>query len=483
MMQASVAPQPLPPIDSVRIKTQRPLSNEQRTSPIQNLTFEGGGAKGYCYIGALQVLEEEGIYPHNIQRVAGTSVGSMFALLAATGCPTSYMLEKVPADFEAVAKDGSGGQFRSFARAARRRGMHPGQRLYDFLGSILEDTTGSADITFTQLYERCGRELCIPVTNVSRMMTEYCHIKTTPNMPVRVATRMSMSLPVMLQPINLITGLDRVVGKEPEVYVDGGLLCNNPIHVFDGWWLSMDAKDSFLRRMRPLEHASEHYPRSSRFSPNNPHTLGFTLVSAEEADITRGWMDPSATPTRPNTKTALAFTEKEIEKAKGHQMQQPVQKLLDHLDAFDADSDGRITRAELHAAIASGGLSSDELTTIFGSTSSDDIFDRMNVAGDDAVYFGEVLAFLESIGLDVTTQLVGFPARAPKNMLEFALNMLEAVTRDLTRANQGLGDRDRIVPIDTDYVGTTTFDLVQADLDFMVNSGRNHTKVFLNHHR
>jgi len=107
----------------------------------------------------------------------------------------------------------------------------------------------------------------------------------------------------------------------------------------------------------------------------------------------------------------------------------------------------------------------------------------MNVAGDDAIDFGEVLAFLESIGLDVTTQLVGFPARPPKNMLEFALNMLEAVTRDLTRANQGLGDRDRIVPIDTDYVGTTTFDLVQADLDFMVNSGRNHTKAFLSHHR
>jgi hypothetical protein len=207
------------------------------------------------------------------------------------------------------------------------------------------------------------------------------------------------------------------------------------------------------------------------------------LVSAEEADITRGWMEKSATPARPSTKTALTFTEKEIEKAKGHQRQKPVQKLLDHFDAFDTNSDGRITRAELNAAIASGGLTAEELTTIFGTISPDDIFNRMNVAGDDAIDFGEVLAFLESIGLDVTTQLVGFPARPPKNMLEFALNMLEAVTRDLTRANQGLGDRDRIVPIDTDYVGTTTFDLVQADLDFMVNSGRNHTKSFLSHHR
>ena len=68
-------------------------------------------------------------------------------------------------------------------------------------------------------------------------------------------------------------------------------------------------------------------------------------------------------------------------------------------------------------------------------------------------------------------------------MLEFALNMLEAVTRDLTRANQGLGDRDRTVPIDTDYIGTTTFDLVQEDLDFMVNSGCAPTKPFLDRHR
>ena len=95
MMQASVAPQPLPPIDSVRVKTHKPLPEAERTSNIHNLTFEGGGAKGYCYIGALQVLEEEGIYPHNIQRVAGTSVGSMFALLAATEIGRASCRERV----------------------------------------------------------------------------------------------------------------------------------------------------------------------------------------------------------------------------------------------------------------------------------------------------------------------------------------------------------------------------------------------------
>jgi predicted acylesterase/phospholipase RssA len=81
IMHSSVEPPTLPPVESVKVRTQKPSAGHS-TSSIENLTFEGGGAKGYCYIGALQVLEEEGIYPHNIRRVAGTSVGSMFALLA-----------------------------------------------------------------------------------------------------------------------------------------------------------------------------------------------------------------------------------------------------------------------------------------------------------------------------------------------------------------------------------------------------------------
>jgi hypothetical protein len=40
------------------------------------------------------------------------------------------------------------------------------------------------------------------------------------------------------------------------------------------------------------------------------------LVSADESDITRGWMDKSATPARPNTGLAIKHTEKEKAQAK-----------------------------------------------------------------------------------------------------------------------------------------------------------------------
>ena len=52
------------------------------TYPFRNLVFEGGGVKGIAYVGALQVLEAEGI-TKQITRVGGTSAGAINALLMA----------------------------------------------------------------------------------------------------------------------------------------------------------------------------------------------------------------------------------------------------------------------------------------------------------------------------------------------------------------------------------------------------------------
>jgi NTE family protein len=51
---------------------------------FRNLVFEGGGVKGIAYVGAMQVLEEEGIL-QDIKRVGGTSAGAINATLFALG--------------------------------------------------------------------------------------------------------------------------------------------------------------------------------------------------------------------------------------------------------------------------------------------------------------------------------------------------------------------------------------------------------------
>ncbi|MEY2775412.1 MAG: hypothetical protein RL218_637 [Actinomycetota bacterium] len=475
----------LRPTNELVLAVSRPRDGQHSDFPWENLCFEGGGAKGYAYVGSLAYLEEIGAYPHFIRRTAGTSIGSLFAVLAAIGCPTSYIRSKVPSDFQSLARDGGGGRLGSFARAARVRGLHPGRRLYTFLGTILDEVAGSADITFEQLEQRFGRELCIPITNVTRMMTEYCHVKTTPKMPVRVAARISMSLPVLLEPV-MLDNSSKNAGDAalPEVYVDGGLLCNNPTHVFDGWWLSRSPADSFFRRLQPLSSASTHYPRSARFNPHNGKSLGFTLFAQSEADISRSWVDAGIElPNRPDTPVSRECQNDErIREAKAKWFE-PIQRLVATLSRVDHDSDGTISLGELGEAIRLSGITDEEMVAVFGSTSVESAFSALNRNDDDRIDFAEVIHFLEGLGIDVTTQLVGFPARHPKSTLDFALNMLEAVSRDLTRSNHNAADRLRTVPINTDYVGTTTFDLQPADLEFLVATGYRHTQGFVEAHR
>ena len=480
LMFSDPPPLPLPPLDTVKQQRAAPTGAEGSRYPWENLCFEGGGAKGYAYIGAIQVLAKAGIYPAQIRRTAGTSVGSILAMFAALGASSAEMSKLVPTDLQFLVMDGGGGRVGSMMRTAITRGMHPGQRSYKFLGDVLEDFTGSADVTFRQLLERSGRELCVPVTNVTRMMTEYCHPKTTPNMPVRVAVRMSMSLPVLLQPVLLQKTAAAEDVSLAEVYVDGGLLCNNPSHAFDGWWLSMDPEDSFLRRVLDLDDASAYYSRSVRFSPENPKTLSFTLFSSDEADITRAWVRPGGgPPPRPNTPAKASYEEVERATAMVRQFPKPLQRLLAALKDLDLNEDGLISEAELVVAVESGEVTSVELLTVFGTTSIQEIFATLNRDADGYIDYNEVVAFIETLGGDLTTQLVGFPARPPRTMVSFAANLFDAVTRDLSRADSSPTDRMRTVPICTDYVTTRSFDLEAPDFEFLVESARRSTRAFL----
>jgi len=46
-----------------------------------------------------------------------------------------------------------------------------------------------------QTYRKTGKELCIVVTNISSGYVEYCHVKTTPYLPVIDAVRMTLATP------------------------------------------------------------------------------------------------------------------------------------------------------------------------------------------------------------------------------------------------------------------------------------------------
>ena len=66
--------------------------------------------------------------------------------------------------------------------------------LVHYIGGItLENNT--LNIFYLQLYQATGNELCITAVNVNMIRVEYFHQKTTPDVPVKLALRMSISIP------------------------------------------------------------------------------------------------------------------------------------------------------------------------------------------------------------------------------------------------------------------------------------------------
>lgn len=113
-----------------------------------------------------------------------------------------------------------------------------------------------------------GVELAITVCNLSRQHAEIFHVKTKPHMAIRAAVRMSMSIPVLMEPCQVSSAKGGAFRPEDaELFVDGGVLMNYPIELFDGWWLSMDPQDAFFHRMGG---PTARQAFSERFAATNP---------------------------------------------------------------------------------------------------------------------------------------------------------------------------------------------------------------------
>ena len=73
-------------------------TNEQK---IKNYIFQGGSVKGLAYLGALDILENNGVKLKNIKRIGGTSVGAIIAALLSVGYTSDELkAELLNMDFE-----------------------------------------------------------------------------------------------------------------------------------------------------------------------------------------------------------------------------------------------------------------------------------------------------------------------------------------------------------------------------------------------
>lgn len=449
----------------------------------ENLAFEGGGIKGMAYSGAVQVLEEEGIYPGRIRRVAGASIGSLCATLVALGYSSRELADLTKStDLAFIMQDARFGKLGGAVNVFRHFGMNPGTRLFEFIGRLLEARAGSKDVTFAQLLERTGRELCVPVTNLTRMCTEFCHPKTTPNLSVRMAVATSMSLPVLMRPRQRAPGPGAGFGSE-DLYTDGGVLCNYPLQAFDGWWLSMRPEDAFLRRLQPISQIARLADPTRAFSPRNPATLGFTTFNGDDRDVTASWTTPGVSPP-PRPKTRLALARRAIEAAlasrqsQATQLEEAFSRLFAAMLRVERDGDGRISRSECEQLFEVGELSQADAMQLFGTTDVHAILKQLDRDDDGFIDFAELQRFMDAHNVDLTARMVGRTPTQTRSVGDFVHNLLSTLRANVQRRDWE-GDHHRTVAIDTDYIGTADFGCVAEDFDFLVESGARHTRAFL----
>ncbi|MGF1727749.1 patatin-like phospholipase family protein [Photobacterium nomapromontoriensis] len=255
------------------------------TYPFRNLIFEGGGVKGIAYVGAMQILERELIL-QNITRVGGTSAGSINAVLFAAGYSNTEMLKILQSlDFNDF-KDDSWGALRDMKRLRNEFGWYRGDFFREWIGELLKKKTGSANITFKALHEHSGKELFIYASNLSTQFGEIYSPEHTPRMRVVDAVRRSMSIPLFFRAVR---------DDRDDVFVDGGVINNYPVKIFDR---KKYLEDDNLERIpgyyeKENSKLAEIAPKSSPYIYNK-ETLGFRLDSGKEIAVFRDGQTPKS---------------------------------------------------------------------------------------------------------------------------------------------------------------------------------------------
>lgn len=184
---------------------------------FKNLVFGGGGLRCMAYIGVLRALEEYGVIPA-IESYAGASAGAIFATMISIGY-THAELKDFIRNFEyEYVKD------IQLLGITENFGLETGNKIERFLQLMIRRKTGKMELTFAEHYEITRKKLYINAVCLDDCSSCYFNVDTHPTMPVYLALRMSIALPILISPVRW----------EGKLYVDGGLLDNLPVSLFDG---------------------------------------------------------------------------------------------------------------------------------------------------------------------------------------------------------------------------------------------------------
>lgn len=208
-----------------------------------DLVLEGGGVKGVALVGAVQAFEDAG---YRWRRIAGTSAGAVVGALVAAGYSAKELHDIMAENPLAQFRDpGLLDRVPLIGKAlsiAFEKGIYEGKRLRTWLAGQL---AAKGVRTFGDLREtgdpgsalppHQSYRLVVTASDVSRgrllrLPWDYPAYGLHPDrMMVADAVRASMSIPFFYEPVRLRGPALR----DPVFLVDGGLLSNFPVWIFD----------------------------------------------------------------------------------------------------------------------------------------------------------------------------------------------------------------------------------------------------------
>jgi NTE family protein len=245
-----------------------------------DLVFEGGGAKGGAFAGALRAFERNGL---KAGRVIGSSAGSIVAILVAAGYNAQECLaalkQKLPdgrsvfasfldtprIDADDQISDGlrawlvteldnpaipnsieplvdhvmdslvNKDLFRHVLSLLLWGGWYSGKAFRNWLRERLDqDGRGLADSTLLEFYQKTGADFSAVAADVSGREMLVLNHRTAPACPTVWAVRMSMGCPFAWPEVVWHAEWGAYRGRDMTGHrvVDGGLLSNFPIRLF-----------------------------------------------------------------------------------------------------------------------------------------------------------------------------------------------------------------------------------------------------------
>ncbi|HEY3405137.1 MAG TPA: patatin-like phospholipase family protein [Ohtaekwangia sp.] len=202
----------------------------------RKLVLEGAGIRGIAYVGAIKQLEEQDLLK-GIEKVGGTSAGAIAALTIALGYSSGEIEDIIYKTKLQKFNDGRFIFFGGISRMNRNYGWYRGDAFISWLEKVIANKTNHPDITFRELHERKFKDLYVTGTSLNKQKLIVFSYETYPDMKVKDAVRISMSIPLYFEAV-FIDASGKVLDKKSatgdfDIMVDGGLTGNFPIHIFD----------------------------------------------------------------------------------------------------------------------------------------------------------------------------------------------------------------------------------------------------------